>query len=240
MYPTFKQETLGRKILTVQGITNPYGVECVTLAWAYADALWPGVSIKNTITLGNAATLFDNANPAYFNKIANNHNDPNQVPNQGDVMVFGGTPAAGYTNTFNNPDGHCGVCDSASPSGYSLLQQNAPYAGQSVNVTNYPWKFRPCIGWLRPVAPVSPPAPVPPATHQTVHLPSSVPTWAAYRVGSQLRKGTSDQVGSLMPAHYGGLDYAIQAWVGDYAVNIMTESFGEVTIWVRDTSAVIS
>jgi hypothetical protein len=178
MYPAFKQSVLGQSILTVQGITNPYGVECVTLVWAYAASLFPTVSIKDTITLGNANTLFSNSNPTYFEKIVNNHADVNQLPNQGDVMVFGATPEAGYTNTFNNPDGHTGVFDSATPTQYSLLQQNSPYTGAPANVGTVSWKYRPCIGWLRPIV-QNPPAP----TVQTVTLPADNTFWHLYHVG---------------------------------------------------------
>jgi hypothetical protein len=242
MYPTFKADILAAKapVLTVQGITNPYGVECVTLVWAYANALWPDVSIKDTITIGNAAGLFANSNGAYFEKIANNHSDPNQVPLQGDVMVFGPTPQSGYSNTFPNPDGHCGICDSASPGGYALFQQNSPTTGARPNVTNYPWKYRPCVGWLRPKGSNPAPAPSPAPTAQTVTLPKDVSTWAVYKIGSLLRKGTTDQVGTLLPSVYGPLIYGVLSWAGNYAVNIDTQDFGPVTIWVRDTPAVIS
>jgi hypothetical protein len=239
MYPQFKSSVLGQKILTVQGITNPYGVECVTLCWDYANALFPGVSIKDTIGLGNANTLLS-TNRTYFTPVVNNHNDPNQLPSAGDVMVFGATPADGYTNTFVNPDGHAGICDSASPSGYSLLQQNAPTTGDAVNVTNYPWNFRPCLGWLHPEAEQAAPAPVPPPTVQKVTLPAYVASWAAYKIGSLMRKGTSDQVGTLLPSRYGGLTYDVVSWIGNYAVEIDTQAFGKVDIWVRDTPAVIS
>jgi hypothetical protein len=240
MYPAFKNDVLGQKLLTVQGITNPYGVECVTLGWAYANYLFPDVSIKDTITLGNANTLGSYANANYFQKIMNDVNDINQVPQQGDIMVFGGTPAPGYTNQFTNPDGHTGIYDGPAPGGYNLLQQNAPNSGASVNVTAYNWKFRPCLCWLRPIGQHAVSAPVPVAAPQTVTLPKGVSTWAAYRVGSLLRKGTSDQVGTLLPSVYGPLVYDIISWVGNYAVNIKTADFGEVTIWVRDTPAVIS
>jgi hypothetical protein len=244
MYPEFKSlvlpagKSVGTPILTVQGITNPYGVECVTLIWDYANFLFPSVSIKDTISIGNANTLLANANPKYFTAIRNNPTDPNQLPSEGDVLVFGGTPAAGYTMTFINPDGHTGVCQSATVSGYTLLQQNAP-TGSGPNVVTYPWSLRPTLGWLHPANQQQQPAPVA-STGQTVTLPKDAGTWAAYHVGSLLRKGTGDQVGTLLPGVYGPLVYNIISWVGNYAVNVKTEDFGEVTLWVRDTSAVIS
>lgn len=120
---------------------------------AYAEALYPGVNWTEIFKPVPAAKdLFADANSKYFTAIANDHNDPNQVPHQGDIMVFDATPSAGYADTFSNPYGHTGVCDGANSSGYTLVQQNAPAFGAPVNVTTYPWKFRPCIGWLRPVS----------------------------------------------------------------------------------------
>lgn len=91
--------------------------------------------------------------------------------------------------------------------------------------------------WRRKVA-VAPAAPGPtPAAGTLVHLPASVASWAAYRRGSGLRKGTSDQVGTLAPSKFGGLTYPVEGWVGDYGVNITTQTYGQVTIWVKGTSA---
>lgn len=164
-YSDFKNTIqMGKAFNVVQGIVNPFGVECVTLDWAYAAFLFPGVSIHNTITTGDAVGLYNASNPAYFQKILNDHNNPNQVPLQGDIMVFGATPQTGYSNTFNNPYGHTGIYESGNSTGYNLLQQNAPAMNQGTNVTFYPWHYRPCIGWLRPLvalAQVVQPAPPP-------------------------------------------------------------------------------
>lgn len=80
------------------------------------------------------------------------------------------------------------------------------------------------------------PTPVPSPAKQTVHLPASVATWAAYKVGSAYRKGTSDQVGTLLPAKFGGLTYAVVQNLGNVVV-IDTQSFGRVAIWVAGTEA---
>lgn len=132
--------------------------QCVALVvnnpQSYVAHLFPDVSWESVFPpVPSAKDLFNDANPTYFEKILNDHNDPNQLPTIGDVMVFDATPESGYSDTYNNPDGHTGVCDTASPQGYSLLQQNAPQFGSPVNVTTYPWRFRPCIGWLRPIMP---------------------------------------------------------------------------------------
>lgn len=92
-----------------------------------------------------------------------------------------------------------------------------------------------------PLPPVQAPIPTPtptPVTSQTVYLPSSVATWAAYKVGSQYRKGTSDQVGTLLPSKYGGLTYKVVENRNNVVV-IDTESFGRVAIWVQGTEAIV-
>jgi len=70
-----------------------------------------------------------------------------------------------------------------------------------------------------------------------VVLPASVTTWRLYRPGSGLRPNTSDEMAKLAPAKFGGLEYPIEAWVGDYAVLINTQMFGRGVIWVKGTSA---
>lgn len=85
-------------------------------------------------------------------------------------------------------------------------------------------------------APANPPTP----RTQTVTLPKHVKSWAAYREGSGLRKGTSDQIYTLSPFNIGrDLTYDIIKWVGDYAVVINSTDKGRVVIWVKDTDAII-
>jgi hypothetical protein len=86
--------------------------------------------------------------------------------------------------------------------------------------------------------PETPKPTTPSAGSLTVHLPASVQTWAAYKSGSQHRKGTSDQVGTLLPSKHGGLTYAVIANFGSY-VTIKTQSFGVVDIWVQGTEAIL-
>lgn len=154
-YAAFKNSVIGQQI---------GDGECVSLvvnnSRAYAEYLFPGVSWPAIFApVSGAKDLWNSVNTQYFQKIANDTSNSSQLPEQGDVMVFDATPKAGYSNTFANPYGHTGICESADDSGYNLLQQNAPASGQVANVTNYPWRYRPCIGWLRPI-PQTPPAPV--------------------------------------------------------------------------------
>jgi hypothetical protein len=170
-YATFKSGVLGRVIGDGQ---------CVSLvvnnAQAYVEAIWPGVSWPTIIgPVVGAKDMFATASPAYFDKISNDVNNASQVPVQGDIMIFSQTPYAGYTNTYNNPYGHTGICESADSSGYSLLQQNSPYAGAPAQVNRYAWKFRHCVGWLRPKGQV---VSNPPAPHLSLQINPG--NWAVY------------------------------------------------------------
>lgn len=148
-YQSWKANVLG-EVLNVDG-SDPGQCTQVSLSWG--QAIYPGVAWNALFPPVPAAKqMFTNVATHYFTAIVNDHNDPNQLPLQGDIMVFDATPQAGYSDGYDNPYGHTGVCDGASSSGYSLVQQNAPYFGSPVNVTTYPWHFRPCLGWLRSVA----------------------------------------------------------------------------------------
>lgn len=94
-------------------------------------------------------------------------------------------------------------------------------------------------GTTGPAAESPAPSPQPPA-RQTVTLPKSVASWALYKEGSALRKGTPDQINTLSPKNIGrDLEYDIVRWVGDYAVVIDTSMFGRGVIWVKDTDAIV-
>jgi murein DD-endopeptidase MepM/ murein hydrolase activator NlpD len=82
--------------------------------------------------------------------------------------------------------------------------------------------------------PATPTAPRP--LQSFITLPKSAGTWAAYRVGSGMRKGTSDQVGTLLPGQYGDLTYPIKGTVPN-GVIIDTQSYGRVQVWTTGTSA---
>lgn len=219
--------------------------ECVSLivnnSDAYVEALWPGVSWPSIIPPVYGAKDMAGKSTMFLTWVANNHNDPNQLPKQGDIMVFGGTPAAGYTNTFNNPYGHTGICDSANSSGYALLQQNSPAYRNPANIKNFAWSFRPCLGWLTPVGNPTPPASTPPPSAQRVLLPSSAGPWHAYAPGSSYNPNDRSAVrGVLRPDLFPpGLEYIIRGWIGNVAVVIDTQNFGRCVVWVKGTPAQI-
>jgi hypothetical protein len=235
MYGNFKSRVLGKIIGSG---------ECVALvvnnSQAYVEALYPGVSWPNIIPGVTGAKDMAGKGNSYLAWIVNDHNNPNQVPQQGDIMVFGATPAAGYSNTFQNPYGHTGVCDSASANGYALLQQNSPSSGSPANVTSYSWKFRPCLGWYHPLnvgtTPPPAPAPAPPAEH-TIFLPPTTGPWHLYNENGPYNPAQAK--GVLVPSEFGGLTYAIVANKGNGIYVIDTQMYGRGAIWTNGSSVVI-
>lgn len=234
-YPLFKQSVLGK--------TTGDG-QCVALivnnSRAYCEYLWPGTSWPQIILPNpDAKNVFSDASTKYFEKIENDHSDANQLPRQGDVMVFNATPQAGYENTYNNPYGHIGICDRANSEGYWLLQQNAPELGAAVNVTYYPWKFRPCIGWLRPkvAQPKAAPKPTAQAVSKTIFLPATTGPWHLYNDDGPYEPAKAK--GELWPAKFGGLTYRIVADKGNGVYVINTQDFGQGAIWTKGSTVVI-
>mgnify|MGYP000907996045 CR=1 FL=1 len=99
---------------------------------------------QNTIRPADAKDAFTKSNPDYFVKIANNLNDPNLIPQRGDIIVWGASRA--------NPYGHIGVVESADKSGATVIEQdgfrNTTPAYRAKR--GYIYAGMPCIGWLRP------------------------------------------------------------------------------------------
>lgn len=80
--------------------------------------------------------------------------------------------------------------------------------------------------------------PKPSSLGQTVTFPRSAGPWRVYKVGSQYRPNTEDQIDKLRPDVYGDLTYPIVENRGNVVV-IDTADFGRVAAWVKDTSAII-
>jgi hypothetical protein len=149
--------------------TNPDnvgGFQCVDAFHDYGMAIF-GKTWQETSGWGNAKDLFWGPSTEYWVKIQNDPNDPNLIPQRGDVIVWGGTPEWGV-----NPFGHIAVCLSATAASVTVVQQDGflqcpmfvgtlPYDGPGTGMV---------IGWLRPnfdEAPVPAPAPnVVPANHR--------------------------------------------------------------------------
>lgn len=237
MYESFKASVLGKVIGDGQ---------CVSLvvnnSSAYVEHLYPGVSWPSVMpSVASAYELAGKSN-TYLAWTVNDHNDVNQLPEQGDIMVFGPTgPDLPSVDKFNNPDGHCGVCDSASSSGYALLQQNAPAFGQAANVTEYAWDFRPCLGWYHPTNAALPfPAPAP--TKQTITLPESTGPWHLYKEGGPYNPNNPANVlGLIEPeALHEALTYPIVQNLGNGIYVIDSEDYGRGALWTNGSTVVIS
>lgn len=134
-------ETAAGKFFNPDGM---YDFQCKDLIDAYCLFLFGNWT--NTIRPGNANQCFDNANPAYFEKIRNNPNDPNQIPQYGDIVMSAGD----WLNQF----GHIWINVWANPTLMSVLQQNV--GGKANTPTQTGTLFYdqlgtgPVIGWLRP------------------------------------------------------------------------------------------
>lgn len=242
----WQRNVLGQKL----NVTGKDPGECSQVPLDWGMALYPDIAWSELFPpVANAKDMFSKYNGKYFQKIVNDHKDVNQLPMPGDIMIFDATPAKGYSNTFPNPSGHAGVCISASPSGYTLLQQNAPASGAPCNDTSYPWSFRPCLGWLRALN-LAPTIPVPPTpvtsgnVGRTIHLPaknadgSPDNSWHLYHEDGPYDYPHSIAV--LNPAQYGGLDYQILADKGNGIYVIQSQMFGRGAIWTMNTNATIS
>lgn len=234
-YTAFKAQVLGKVIGDGQ---------CVSLVVnnsnAYIEYLYPGVSWPSIMAPVVGAKDLAGKGNSYLIWIANDHNNPNQKPSQGDIMVFDATPEAGYSNTYANPYGHTGICESASAAGYVLLQQNAPAFGEAVNVTEYAWKFRPCIGWYHPTLNVTPAPPTPAPTGHTITLPATTGPWHLYKPGGPYNPSVSADVkGVLWPSKFGGLTYPIDENIGNGIYRITSQDFGQGDLFTNGSSVIV-
>ena len=119
-----------------------YGYQCKDVADDYCIYLFG--NWQNTIRPADAKDAFARSNPEFFVKIANNLNDPNLIPQRGDIIIWGASRA--------NPYGHIAVVESADKSGATVIEQdgfkNTTPAYRAKR--GYIYAGMPCIGWLRP------------------------------------------------------------------------------------------
>lgn len=132
-----------------------YGYQCKDVADDYST--WLFGNWQNTIRPANAKDAFAKANPDYFIKIANNLNDPNLIPQRGDIIIWGASQA--------NPWGHIAIVESADKSGAVVIEQDGfrnTVPAYRIK-RGYVFAGMSCIGWLRPrpekIIGYTPPAP---------------------------------------------------------------------------------
>ena len=118
-----------------------YGAQCWDVVARYAREV---VGCPSFPTVSGGAEglfrLFGQPIPQYFDKIANNVNDPNQLPQKGDVIV--------WHASFGPPWGHTALVISADSSGPTVLEQNGNNPGGSAYIKKRNWSG--VSGWLRP------------------------------------------------------------------------------------------
>lgn len=214
--------------------------QCVSLVVnnpeSYTAALFPNVSWEEVMAPVALAYQLQGKSNQYLTWVENDHNDANQLPSQGDIMVFGPTPASGYTDTFENPGGHCGVCDSATTSGYVLLSQDSPATGDAANVYGVPWKYRPCEGWYTING--STPAPDPTSTVETITLPATTGPWHLYAPGFA---GNMEHVLGLIEPEtlHEALTYPIIESLGNGVYRIKSDDYGVGDLWTNGSDVII-
>lgn len=120
-----------------------YGNQCVDLVNFYQRDVIQGAWIGTPIT-GGARDWYENypnskaAQDSYI-RIKNDVNDPNQLPQKGDVIIWNRNVGGGY--------GHIAIVKSANSSGFISLDQNWP-TGSVAHFVQHNWNN--ILGWLRP------------------------------------------------------------------------------------------
>lgn len=126
------------------------GFQCKDVIDAFC--LWLFGDWINTVRPGNAAAVFDQANPKYFTKTRNDPRNPNQVPKRGDIVNWGPSKAV--------PEGHVAIVVSADAKGMMVLEQDG-YAQTAAKII---WRGytlpngATVVGWLTPKVPNDKPA----------------------------------------------------------------------------------
>lgn len=244
----WKQTVLGVGL----DVDGAFGKQCVDVVLSWGQACFPGVHWSVLFpSVPAAKDMFASYNPAYFDRVANDHANVNQLPPQGAVAIFDGYDAAhrpeGYTSNFTNPEGHTGVVDHADQRFVYLVQQDGSQAGAVTELVQRSWKYTPCLGWLIPKSNAAP-APAPTIGDgrigRTLYL-HGVPSWRVYRVGAA--PVPQNTLNFLRPEwfHNGpngqpGLQYKILG-VSKYpnTVTIKTDSFGLVDIFVDKDAEIL-
>ena len=105
--------------------------------------LWLFNDWVNTIRPANAKEAFANSNGEYFEKIANNPNDSNLIPQRGDIIIWGAMSG--------NPYGHIAVVAGADTNGVDVIEQDG-FLQIPARLYRRPYVLAGgvVIGWLRP------------------------------------------------------------------------------------------
>lgn len=167
-------------VLDFDGI---YGAQCVDYFNFYYRFLTGHNPYSDGYGVPGAKDLW-NVPTDLFAKVPNNPNDPNQLPQTGDILI--------YNSSWGGGLGHVEMVLSADQNGVNVSAQNSK--GQYVDVEFRPWKriVGGLIGWLsfngfapEPVTTVPPPPeptpviindPLPPVIPEVPNVPTPTPT----------------------------------------------------------------
>lgn len=118
-----------------------YGAQCWDVVARYAREQYGTPSFPTGS--GGAEglyRLFQNPIPQYFDRIANNKSDPNQLPSKGDIIV--------WDSSFSPPWGHTAIVLGADSSGVTVFEQNGNNPGGNAYIKKRGWTG--VSGWLSP------------------------------------------------------------------------------------------
>lgn len=112
--------------------------QCVQLVSKYVQEVW-----GKPVIWANAYPWYaNNALPDQYIRIANDHNDPNQVPPRGALMCWGpNLPGSGG-------DGHISICWDARPGAASFVSFDSNWGGKTAHLVTHNWQY--VVGWIIP------------------------------------------------------------------------------------------
>lgn len=240
-------------------VDRAYGNQCADVPLSWGVTVFEGVSwsvlFKPT---PSAKNFLDAANPTYFDKVLNDHSNPNQLPPPGAIAVFGAQNAAqrkrGYTSAYDNPDGHVGVVDHATTNYIFLIQQDGSTNQTVTQLKQRQWRYTECLGWLIPrvgAIAATAPASTGPVNHPLIGRdvwfkpPTNSKDWSVYRVGQYPDR--AKRIGSMRPDWFyegpnGQLGF-IKRIVGTSqypnVVTINTDTYGLVDVYLDQDAEIL-
>ncbi|MFT4471690.1 CHAP domain-containing protein [Arthrobacter sulfonylureivorans] len=210
-----------------------YDYQCKDLADQYGMEIF-GTKLFVAIGAGDAKFVLARANTKYWTVIKDDFGNANQIPQRGDLIVWGGNA--------NNPSGHVALVEKADQYGVDVFQQDGfnrftPTHRARLGYDNkYTGRV---IGWLRPKLTVTAKVAAVVKPKKTyVQLPKTATRWGIYRKG--VAPVTRNIFAYLRPKKFGGIEYQVQKWMdkNKTVALIKTRDYGLVQIYVgKETKA---
>lgn len=134
----FEQWATGQSLLWAPSPAREYlRGQCVQSVCYYFDKVWHMPVIWADAYQWFSGGLFADR----LDRIANDHNNPNQVPQAGDVIVWGpNTPGSGGA-------GHIAIVLSAAPGAATFISLDQNWGGKTVHRVTHNWSN--VVGWIR-------------------------------------------------------------------------------------------